>query len=308
MNAASFGSACRKTMAVAAYSGLALAASLAWAGPGDPYGNMPNSLSLSGVVRDFKERSVSGGHTDFEWQPSGGFGLYFGMVNDQLDADGKPSYKSKGYKVSTNWKDASGNNRINNRSYIDSKPGDTNGSKSSTEGGANHGGDPMAQWFRDVPGMNVAKELSITLVRQPNTNKYVFDDKSDPSFMNLGGFFPINAQLFGNSAGDNKNFHFTYQLDTEFVFEKGKGHTFTFTGDDDVWVFVDGKLVIDIGGVHGAVSQTIQMDRLNWLENGKTYKLNFFFSERHRTQSNFRIETTLALKTIEPPATAALYD
>jgi hypothetical protein len=36
--------------------------------------------------------------------------------------------------------------------------------------------------------------------------------------------------------------------------------------------------------------------------------LDFFFAERHRTQSNFRIETTLQLRNVELPPTAALYD
>jgi fibro-slime domain-containing protein len=56
------------------------------------------------------------------------------------------------------------------------------------------------------------------------------------------------------------------------------------------------------------VSQTIELDRLDWLEDGRSYSLSFFFAERHTTQSNFRIETTLELRTVQLPPTAALYD
>ena len=65
---------------------------------------------------------------------------------------------------------------------------------------------------------------------------------------------------------------------------------------------------MDIGGVNGAVSQTIGLDRLAWLVDGQSYDLTFFFAERHRTQSNFRIETTLQLRSVRLPPTAALYD
>jgi hypothetical protein len=49
-------------------------------------------LRLTGVVRDFKERSVSGGHTDFERNPSAGFGHFVNIVGDALDEDRKPVF------------------------------------------------------------------------------------------------------------------------------------------------------------------------------------------------------------------------
>ena len=153
-----------------------------------------------------------------------------------------------------------------------------------------------------------ANDGSPPLVRQPGSNRYVFDDTTAPLYQNRGGFFPINGQLYGNYASTGKNFHFTYSIETDFVYEREHGQVFTFTGDDDVWVFVDGKLVIDLGGVHAKVSQTIDLDRCSWLQDGQTYQLKFFFAERHTTQSNFRIETTLSLINVEVPTVSALYD
>ena len=66
--------------------------------------------------------------------------------------------------------------------------------------------------------------------------------------------------------------------------------------------------MIDIGGVHSVVEQSIDLDRLGWLVDGESYPLNFFFAERHRTQSNFRIETSIRLQDINVPTVSALYD
>ena len=106
----------------------------------------------------------------------------------------------------------------------------------------------------------------------------------------------------------NTNYHFTTEIDTEFMFERGKGQIFTFTGDDDVWVFIDGKLVVDLGGMHGAQGQSIELDRLTWLQDGGTYRLKVFHAERHRVDSNFRIDTNLRLRMVEMPPTSGLYD
>jgi fibro-slime domain-containing protein len=269
---------------------------------------LPEQITLTGIVRDFREKNEEGGHADFERRPSGGFGQYVGMVEDYLDAEGKPVFASTGVKLTGQWKDANNNKICPSKDYIDSMSGDQAGSVNTSKAGSSTTPENFNQWFRDVPGVNVSKQMDLNLVRQNGNNVYTFDDKSDEAYVDTGGFFPVNGDLFGNSSGNDKNFHFTFELQTQFVYERNKGLNFKFSGDDDVWVFIDGHLVIDIGGVHSAVTQTIDLDRLSWLEDNQSYKLSFFFAERHRTQSNFRIETTLTLRNVELPVTAALYD
>ena len=154
-----------------------------------------------------------------------------------------------------------------------------------------------------MPGASV----SITLNRVAGTNRYVFDDREDPSFSGKG-FFPVNNDLFGNYSTTGKNFHFTYELATDFVYLPGQGQVFTFRGDDDVWVFVNDELVIDLGGVHSANTQTIELDRLGNLKANQVNSLRFFFAERHTTQSNFRIETNVIVRTWGLPATTSAFD
>ena len=61
------------------------------------------------------------------------------------------------------------------------------------------------------------------------------------------------------------------------------------------------------GGVHGALEQSVDLDRLG-LVDGEDYELSFFFAERHRTASNFRMTTNLKLRNIELPTVTAAYD
>ncbi len=153
----------------------------------------------------------------------------------------------------------------------------------------------------------MSKLVSVTLNRQSD-GSYVFDDKTDPSFTALGGFFPIENILFGNPGGSpNRNFHFTYELHTEFTYQASGNQMFRFIGDDDVWVFINNKLVIDIGGVHAAVEQYVDLNRLG-LTDGNVYNLDFFFAERHRTQSNCRISTNLLLENTPQQTITASYD
>ena len=107
-------------------------------------------------------------------------------------------------------------------------------------------------------------------------------------------FYPLDDLGFGNDGADDQrmmhNFHFTTEIHTAFKYQGGE--TFSFTGDDDVWVFINGQLVIDIGGVHQAENASVSVDTLG-LTVGEIYPFDMFQTERHTTQSNFRADTNL---------------
>lgn len=270
-------------------------------------GSFPEVIELTGTVRDFRERTAQNGHPDFEMRPDKGFGHYCGNVSPVLGEDKKPVFTGEGWKIGTQWKDSEYRPICWYLAEQYPQSGDQEGSRGYSSQGGIQSAESFNQWYRDVPGVNMSKHLTLALVRQSD-GSYVFDDKSDPQYSNLGGFFPIEDELFGNPGGSpDRNFHFTFELHTEFTYDADGNQVFKFVGDDDVWVFIDNKLVIDLGGVHSATSQYVELDRLG-LTDGEDYSLDFFFAERHRTQSNFRIQTNLKLVTVDLEEISEIFD
>lgn len=161
----------------------------------------------------------------------------------------------------------------------------------------------FAQWFTDVPGVNLSTPISIELTETaPGSGSFQYANSA---------FFPIDGLLFGNQGRSN-NFHFTMHLTGQLSFTDataGADEAFEFSGDDDLWVFVDGKLVLDLGGVHGAATASFNDETLKGLGllAGMPYALDIFFAERHTTQSNFNITTTLNVTPVPLPATLWLF-
>lgn len=139
------------------------------------------------------------------------------------------------------------------------------------------------QWYRDVAGVNMAFVEPLPLTENP-PGTYTFDDST---------FFPLDGKGFGEEVMGH-NFHFTTEVHGTFVYKGGE--IFSFTGDDDVFVFVNGKLALDLGGVHGPQMATIDFDAQAGglgIQTGRTYPLDVFHAERHTVESNFRMVTTI---------------
>jgi fibro-slime domain-containing protein len=139
------------------------------------------------------------------------------------------------------------------------------------------------QWYRDVPGVNQTFRETL-LLEARSGGRFVYENAD---------FFPLDGRGFGNE-GNPHNFHFTTEIHGSFVYRGGE--VFTFRGDDDVFVFVNGRLALDLGGVHGVEEGTITFDQQAQalgLTRGMRYPLDVFHAERRREASNFRIETTI---------------
>jgi fibro-slime domain-containing protein len=216
---------------------------------------------LVGVVRDVKGVNEAGGHPDFE--AFAGRKPTTGLVASDLGMDLKPVYASQ------------------------CEAGVGKMSAACPYGQMTTSKAAFDQWYRFTDGVN--KPYLVYFQFMPNAGVFTFASSH---------FFPLDGQGWGNSGGGNDgmdhNFGFTTELHTRFKYNGGE--KFTFTGDDDLWVFINGKLGMDLGGLHPAASATIDLDQSAaalGISVGSEYRLELFHAERHTNASNFRVDTNL---------------
>lgn len=112
------------------------------------------------------------------------------------------------------------------------------------------------------------KTKHFTVYKVPGSSTNAINLQKDSGNKPHGSFFPFNT--LGDSiyegiheiSGNSPDFHFGMTMSAKFIQPKdgkinGNNMVFEFSGDDDVWVYIDGVLVLDIGGIHNAASGSI---------------------------------------------------
>lgn len=174
------------------------------------------------------------------------------------------------------------------------------------------------------------------------TLRYMYNDTRDTAYKNIviddflnfdlidnvnglysfssDSFFPIDAKGFGKELtyiwdgseyNLDHNYSFTMRLDREFTYRSGRDWYFSIEGDDDIWVFINGIRVIDLGGIHESSADSICLDDIaikTGLVDKEVYTLSLFFAERQATGSHLNIRWNFAFTNSAPTVVSPLTD
>jgi fibro-slime domain-containing protein len=141
------------------------------------------------------------------------------------------------------------------------------------------------QWFRSVESVNKQVPLCMVMGQGSEAGSLKFDSKD---------FFPLDGLGFNDArmstTGDIHNYYFTMEIHEVFVYMGGE--SVSVRADDDIWIFINGSLALDLGGIHRALSGSIALDDLK-LTKGSNATLDVFAAKRRCCGSELQLQTNI---------------
>jgi len=151
-------------------------------------------------------------------------------------------------------------------------------------------------WFRSAPGKNVPIRGALTMQNIGN-NTYQYDN---PYFFPLDGK-GFNTDGFQSDQGlDGHEHNFSFSMHAHWTTAiTDNSQYISVTGDDDIWIFVNNRLIVDLGGVHGSETGSYTFSAINLIglgiSLGQTVPFDVFVVDRHTLASDLKLTTNVPL-------------